>query len=102
MRPAVTLHLTIRAAPGKREDLLAFLRGAKAYYESPGGIRMRLLQMRDDPDAFIEVFEYDTEQAYEADEHRVNHDEQMKALLTQWRALLDRPPKVEVFRDVQV
>ena len=97
---AVELHLRICASNGKRDELLAFLRSAKPYYESPGGIRMRLLQDHADPDRFIEIFEYATLADFEADEHRVNNDEKMKALLATWRSLLDGPPVVEVFTDI--
>jgi hypothetical protein len=103
--PSIVLHLHIRpaASPGGREALLAFLRRARPYYESPGGIRMRLLERRggeDEGDAaeMIEVFEYDTVADYEADERRVNDDPRMKALLEEWRGLLDGPPRIVVHR----
>lgn len=95
---AIELHLRIRLSPGGREAFLAFLREAIPVYESPGDIRVRLLQSNDDPDRFIEVVEYATESAYECDQHRVGHDPGMKALLARWRALLAEPPAVEVYR----
>lgn len=98
----IVLQLHIRPAAGQREALLSFLREARVYYESPDGIRMRVLESREDADAIIEVFEYETERAFEADEWRVEHDEQMKALLAKWRSLLAGPPRVEVFREVAV
>ncbi|HRP61898.1 MAG TPA: hypothetical protein PK400_01245 [Phycisphaerales bacterium] len=101
-RPAITLHLHIRTLPGKRDALLTFLRKARLYYESPGGIHMRVLEHREDASRLIEVFEYDTAETYEADEDRVQNDPQMKALLAEWRALLDGPPRVEVWRNVKV
>jgi quinol monooxygenase YgiN len=103
-QPAVILHLHIRPLPHAdgRLELLAFLRLAKAYYESPGGIRMRLFERGDDPESLIEVFEYDTVEAYEADERRVNDEPQMQALLAAWRSLLDGPPRIEVYRAVPV
>lgn len=95
--PAIVLHLRIRAKPGCREQLLAFLRRAKPFYEAPGGIMMRLLQDRSDDHAFIEVFEYQSQQAYDLDQQRVRDDPQMKAYLTEWRGLLDGPPVVETY-----
>jgi hypothetical protein len=42
-RPEVTVHLRIRVARGREDDLRRFLREAIPFYESPGGIRVRLL-----------------------------------------------------------
>lgn len=101
-QPAITLYLHIRPSPGKHDALFAFLRKARSYYESPGGIRMRVLQHREDQSRLVEVFEYDTVEIYEADEDRVQNDPQMKALLAEWRSLLDGPPRAEVWRNIEV
>lgn len=102
--PAVVLHLHIAVEPDKRDDLLTFLRDAKDYYEQgadgAGGIRMRLLQDAEDENAFIEVFEYDSIEAYEADERRVASDPVMQAVLTKWRTLIKGKPSVEVCIDL--
>jgi quinol monooxygenase YgiN len=95
---AIELHLRIRLRPGEREAFLAFLHEAVPFYESPGEIRVRLLESSDDPDRFIELVEYATEEAFQQDRHRVEHDPVMKALLARWRALLAEPPAVEVYR----
>ncbi len=99
---AIALHLRIRVKPEKREQLLAFLHEARVYYEQPGGIRMRVLQQLKDPNAFIEVFEYASREAYEADERRVREDPQMRAYLNRWRGLMDGPPVVEVYEERSV
>lgn len=95
----IELHLRIRASAGRREDLIGFLRRAIPFYESPGGIRIRLLEDRSDPDRFIEVVEYAGEEAYRRDERRVASDPEMRRWLDEWRALLAEPPVVEVYRD---
>ena len=97
----VTLHLRIRVHPGGegRDALLTFLRDAVPFYESPGGIRVRLIEDHDDPDRFIEIVEYNTERAYLDDQHRVEHDPEMKGYLARWRGLLAEPPCVEVYRE---
>ena len=95
---AVELHLRIRVASGDRDAFLAFLRGAVPFYESPGGIRIRLLEDRDDPERFVEVVESATERAYLDDQKRVEEDPEMKAYLSRWRELLAEPPTVEVYR----
>lgn len=98
--PAIVLHLRIRAKTGCRDRLLDFLREAKPHYESPGGITMRLLHDRSDDHVFIEIFEYESQQAYELDDHRVHNDPEDMARLARWRELLDGPPVVEVFNAV--
>jgi quinol monooxygenase YgiN len=97
---AIALLLRIRVAPENRARVIEFLRQARPYYEAPGGIHMRLLEDNEDENALIELIEYETLQAYEADEKRVITDPQMKAYLQTWRSLLAEPPKVEIYMDV--
>lgn len=94
---AIALHLRIRVKPENRDVLLSFLAEARPFYEQPGGITMRLLQHMADPNAFIEVFEYESLAAYETDDRRVRDDPQMKTYLERWRGLLDGLPVVEVY-----
>jgi quinol monooxygenase YgiN len=99
MRPAerVELHLRIRVADGRRAEFMRFLDEARPYYEAPGGIRVRLLEDRADPQRFIELVEYADEATYARDQQRVAADDGMKALLQRWRALLAAPPILEVY-----
>jgi quinol monooxygenase YgiN len=94
----IELHLRGRAAPGRRADLLTFLRDAIPFYERPGGIRVRLLWDLTDPDRFIEVVEYADQNAYELDQARVNSDPEMQDYLRRWRAFLAGPPQIETYR----
>lgn len=79
---------------------MAFLREAIPFYETPGGIRIRLLEDQDDPERLIEVVEYATILDYEQDQERVRTDPEMGAVLARWRALLADPPEVETCRRV--
>ncbi|MBL8763804.1 MAG: antibiotic biosynthesis monooxygenase [Phycisphaerae bacterium] len=94
----IDLHLRCRVAAGKREEFLAFLREAIPFYESPGGITVRLLEDMSDDHRFIELVLYDDQAAYERDQQRVAGDPTMKAYLARWRGLLTEPPVVEVYR----
>ena len=94
----IDLHLRCRVVPGQREAFLAFLRKAIPFYESPGGITVRLLQDMSDDHRFIELVLYDDQAAYERDQQRVAGDPTMKAYLARWRGLLAEPPVVEVYR----
>lgn len=96
----VVLRLAIRAREGAREALLEFLREATPFYEAPGGIRMRLLQRVDDPDSFIEEVEYRGAAEFDADNLRVESDEEMKRYLDRWRSLLEGKAEVTVYQDV--
>lgn len=96
----IELHLRIRIIAGRRAELLAFLQEAIPFYESPGGITIRLLQDDKDECRFIEVVEYQDQLAYERDQLRVANDPTMKMYLDRWRQMLVEPPVVEVFRRV--
>jgi quinol monooxygenase YgiN len=93
----IELHLRLRVAPGRRDEFLAFLRDAIPYYEAPGGIRIRLLQDREEPDLFIEVVEYRDRAAYETDQVRVESEPGMRERIKSWRSLLAEPPQVEIY-----
>ncbi|HET8658077.1 MAG TPA: hypothetical protein VFM55_03665 [Micromonosporaceae bacterium] len=94
------IHLRGRVAEGRWEDLVSFLDQAIPFYEGPGGIKVRLLRDIADPDAFVEVIEYDDAESYAADQRRVASDPAMVSRLGQWRSLLAGPPEVCTFRDV--
>lgn len=97
---ARAVHLRIVAPPGKQAALLSFLREATPYYEAIPGARVRLLQDQTDTSRFIELVEYESEEAYAADAERVASDPVMLGYLARWRALLDAPPQVETFVDI--
>lgn len=101
----VELHLRCEVEADKVDAFLAFLREAIPFYESPGGIRVRLLR-RDDRSTvqggrirFIELVEYADEHAFERDQQRVENDPEMRRYLERWRGLLAASPVVEVYRE---
>ena len=62
--------------------------------------RSRLLRRIDDPTRFIEAIEYDSPEAFNRDQHRVDNDPQMKSYLQTWRSLLEEGVEVETYEDV--
>jgi quinol monooxygenase YgiN len=94
------LHLKIRTRSADAEELLSFLREAVPFYESPGGVRVRLLRSIDNPTRFIEIIEYDDRDAFEKDQHRVASDPQMRGYLQTWRSLLAEGVEVETYEDI--
>ena len=99
MTAKVELHLRVEVAPERRAEFLAFLRDATPYYEQPGGIRIRLLQDRANPNRFIEIVEYADSATYERDQQRVADDARMESYLSHWRSLLTGPPALETYED---
>lgn len=91
------LHLRIRVMPGRRDEFLAFLREVIPFYESPGGITIRLLEDLHDDHRFIEFVHYADRETYRRDQERVEHDPLMKEFLHRWRGFLAEPPAVEVY-----
>jgi hypothetical protein len=100
MTPAIELHLRIQIKDKGRDRFLAFLKEAIPFYESPGGIRVRLLEDPAQSGGAVEVLEYATQADYDRDQERAANDPEMKTFLKRWRALLSTPPVVEVYRRV--
>jgi len=94
----IDLHLRVHLLPGMRDAFFEFLADAVPYYESPGGITIRLLEDTADDHRFIEVVHYEDESIYWQDQERISHDPEMKRHLERWRALLAEPPIVETYR----
>ncbi|MFT3683733.1 MAG: hypothetical protein QM783_02205 [Phycisphaerales bacterium] len=103
MQPTrIDLHLRFRVKPGMRDAYFAFLAEGKPFYESPGGIEVRLLQDLADDHRFIELILYENREVYDRDQVRVKDDPTMKAFLKRWRELLVEPPAVEVYALVAI
>ena len=94
------LHLRIRTPSGSADALFSFLKGVIPFYEAAGGVRVRLLRSIEDPTRFIEVIEYDSLEAFDRDQHRVDNDPQMRSYLQTWRSLLDGGVEVETYEDL--
>ncbi|MEI2776870.1 MAG: SRPBCC family protein [Tetrasphaera sp.] len=98
MNPVVLLVLEGRVPDGGQAALEEFLAEARAYYEANDGNRLALHWNRDDPCRFRETMSYASEAAYLADDERTRSDARMREVLERWRALLDGPPEVSVWR----
>ncbi len=93
----IELHLRGRVAAGRRLDFEEFLAEAIGFYESPGGIRVRVLWDVTDSERFVEVIEYADQAAHDRDQLRVENDVRMRDFLERWRDLLEGPPDVETY-----
>lgn len=94
------LHLRITPGTGDHQELGAFLLDAIPYHEDLPGVGVRLLLRIDDPSRSIEVVEYETNAAFDADEKRIADDPHMQGLLKAWRETLTGDVCVETYEDV--
>jgi hypothetical protein len=95
-----TLHLKIRTATPDAKQLLPFIKAAIPFYEAYGQMRIRLLHNVDDPTQFVQVVEYETEEAFELTRQRFAGDPTLRAYLQTWRALTLAAVEVDVYEDV--
>lgn len=80
----------------------AFLRDARPYYESIGDVTMRFEWNARDDHQFREIFEYASAEAFEIDDHRVNHDPEMLQYLARWRTFLEGEISVSAWNEVEM
>ncbi|HXW29660.1 MAG TPA: hypothetical protein VEK55_09875 [Xanthobacteraceae bacterium] len=95
-----TLHLKIRTPTADLNQLLPFIKAAIPFYEAFGQMRVRLLHNVDDPTQFVQVVEYETEEAFEMNRQRVAGDPTLRAYLQTWRALMSGAVEIDVYADV--
>ncbi|MCO5228864.1 MAG: hypothetical protein M9934_11355 [Thermomicrobiales bacterium] len=98
MKATVILMLEGTVKADQRDAFEAFLREARPHYESIGDVTMRVMWR--DECHFREIFEYNTEAAYHADDERVTSDPVMAGYLTRWRSFLESGPDVSVWREM--
>ncbi len=75
-------------------------RNAIPFYEAFGRTRIRLLHNVDDPTQFVQVVEYETEEAFEMNRQRVAGDPTLRAFLQTWRTLVSQAIEIDVYEDV--
>ncbi len=96
------VSLVYRTTKEKRSALIEFLNGALSLYERPGGIQIALYESVDEPCLFFELVAYESEAAFEADQLRVEQDQEMKTALEDWHQLIDGPLEVKRMSPVQL
>jgi quinol monooxygenase YgiN len=96
----MVILLSGRVQPGRRDEMVRFLRDAVPFCEMPGNILTRLLRSPTDPNHFVEVIEYADRSSYERDQGRVASDPEMRAYLERWHSLLAEPPSVRIYDEL--
>ncbi|HLH88783.1 MAG TPA: hypothetical protein VKX28_10005 [Xanthobacteraceae bacterium] len=95
-----TLHLRFTMPSADPAQLSALIKSAKPFYEFFGTTRVRLLQNVDDPGRFIQVIDYETDEAMELNRQRIASDPRLQSFIQAWRAMLPGAVEVDVFQEV--
>ena len=81
-------------------QLSALIKSAKPFYEFFGTTRIHLLQNVDDMGRFIQVIEYETDEAVELNRQRIASDPRLLGFIQAWRAMLPGAVEVDVYQEV--
>jgi hypothetical protein len=95
-----TLHLKFTLPGADPAQLSAMMKSAKPFWEFFGTMRMRLLQNVDDPGRFIQVVEYETDEAVELNRQRIAGDPRMQSFIQAWRLMLPGAIEIDVYEEV--
>jgi hypothetical protein len=95
-----TLHLRFTMQAADPAQLSALIRSAKPFYEFFGTTRVRLLQNVDDPSRFIQVIDYETDEALELNRQRIASDPRLQSFIQAWRSMLPGAVEMDVFQEV--
>jgi hypothetical protein len=81
-------------------QLSAMMKSAKPFWEFFGTMRMRLLQNVDDPGRFIQVIDYEADEAVELNRQRIAGDVRMQGFVQAWRSMLPGAIEIDVYEEV--
>jgi len=95
-----TLHLKFTMPGADPSQLSALIKSAKPFYEFFGTTRVRLMQNVDDPSRFIQVIDYETDEAVELNRQRIASDPRLQSFIQAWRSMLPGAVEVDVFQEV--
>ena len=92
-----TLHLKFTLPGADSDQLLSVMRSAAPFFQMFGNANFRLLRNADDPTRFIQVIEYETNQAFEINRQSLASDMRFQTYIQAWRAML--PGALEIVRE---
>jgi hypothetical protein len=95
-----TVHLKFTMPGADPAQLSALIKSAKPFYEFFGTTRVHLLQNVDDPARFIQVIDYEADEAVELNRQRIASDPRLQSFVQAWRAMLPGAVEVDVYQDV--
>src|SRR5262249_41308711 len=95
-----TLHVRFMLPAADPAQLSAMIKSAMPFYEFFATTRVRLLQNADDPGRFVQVIDYETDQAGEINRQRIASDPRMQGFIQAWRAMLPGAVEIDVYEEV--
>jgi hypothetical protein len=96
-----TLLLRLKApTPDAAKMLGAMMQNTAAMYKTFGDAKVRLLRNADDPTQFLQIIEFQADQAVERSRQKMASDPAMQNFLLAWRSMFPGAADAEVYEDV--
>jgi quinol monooxygenase YgiN len=96
-----TLLLRLKApTPDAAKVLGAMMQNTAAMYQAFGDAKVQLLRNADDPSQFLQIIEFQSDQAVERSRQKIASDPTMQNFLQAWRAMFPGAADAEVYEDV--
>ena len=93
-------RLNKNAVGGYDKSSCPMMKNAVLLCKALGDVRIRLLRNVDDSAQFLQVIEYQTDQALELNRHKLASDPMMHNYMQAWRALFPGAIELDVYEDV--
>jgi hypothetical protein len=94
------MHVRIKTPGMDASQLITLAKAAIPFYQAFGGARIRLLRNVDDPSQFMQVVEYEMDEALELNRQKIAGDPMLRTYLESWRTVLKAAPEIDVYEDV--
>lgn len=95
------LHVKIKTpSPDAAKLVAAMMKNAAPMVRAFGDVRIRLLRNVDDQTRFLQVVEYQAEQAIEQNRQKLASDPMTQNIVQAWRALFPGAVEIDVYEDV--
>ena len=96
-----TLHVKVKTPSADTTTLLTtMMKNALPLYQAFGEMQVRLLRNADDHTQFVQVIEYETDQAVEFNRQKLASEPIMQNYLQAWRTLFPGAMEIDVYEDV--
>jgi uncharacterized membrane-anchored protein YhcB (DUF1043 family) len=96
-----TLLLRLKApTPDAAKMLGTMMQNTAAMYQAFGDAKVRLLRNADDQTQFLQIIEFQADQAVERSRQKMAGDPTMQNFLQAWRAMFPGAADAEIYEDV--
>jgi hypothetical protein len=95
------LHVKVKTPSADATTLLTtMMKNALPLYKAFGEAKVRLLRNADDQAQFVQVIEYETDQAVELNRQKLASEPMMQNYLQAWRTLFPGAMEIDVYEDI--